>query len=140
MTVRIGDADIILYVLCLSCHRIVHVTIHDLMKLQDIISCQRNHIKAFMNDRKHISISCNLLLISVLGSGLLLNQLSDSCTCRDNSFDCIGCLCTLNLRNLNQLLQFFRSLFQIEFLFADFFINCSNQPQDLRIPFLISDS
>ena len=41
--------------------------------------------------------------------------------------------------NLNQFLQFLRMLFQIYFLFSGFFVYCSNQTKDVRIPLLIFD-
>ena len=104
MTIRISGADIILDILCLSGHWIIHMAVHNLVKLQDVVSCQRNGIKAFVNNRKYIAVSRNFLLIFVPGSRFLLNQLPDSCIGGNNTLNGIGCLCTLNLCNLNQLL------------------------------------
>ena len=93
-----------------------------------------------MNNRKHISISCNFLLVSILWRGFLLYQLPDSCIGGNNPFNGIGGFCTLDLCDFNQFLQFIRAQLQGKLLLTSLFIDCSNKPKDLRIPFLILDS
>ena len=78
-------------------------------------------------------------ILPVRPLGFLLYQLPDSCIGGNNPFNGIGCLCTLDLCDFNQFLQFIRALLQVKLLLTGLFIDCSNKPKDLRIPFLIAE-
>ena len=139
MTVWISGADIILHAFCLPRHRVVHVAVQNFMQLQNVVPRNWNGIKIFVDDIQRITVSSNFLLISVSGRSFFFDQLADTCACGDNPLNRIGCFGALNLGDFHQLFQFLRALLEIHLLFSGFFIDCSNQPQDFRIPFLFAD-
>ena len=139
MAIGISCADIILHILCSSCDGVVHMTVQDLMQLQNIILRNRNHIKIFVNEVQDITVSCNLLFIPVARCGFFFHELLDSSAGGHDSLDGIGGLGALHLCNLDQMFQFFRTLLQIKFLLTRFFIDCSNIAENLGIPFLLFD-
>ena len=139
MSIGIGCADIILYVLRPSCDGVVHVAVQNLMQLQNIILRNRNHIKIFMNEVQDITVACNLLFITVARRRFFLHELLDSGAGGHDSLDGIGCFGALHLCNLHQTFQLFRTLLQVKFLLTRFFIDCSNIAENLGIPFLLFD-
>ena len=92
-----------------------------------------------MNDIQDITVSGDFLLITVSGRRFFFHQLFNSCVGGDDTFDCIRCLGTLHFCNLHELFQFLRTLLQILFLFAGFFIDGCYISKDVRVPFLFSD-
>ena len=138
MPIRIGCADIVLHVFCLTCHRIIHVTVQNLVKLENIILCDRNRVKTIVYDVQHIPVSRNLLLVPVSRRCLFLDKLSDTGICCNDSFNGIGRFRALYFCDLHQFFKIIRALLQIQLLFPGFFINSGNQREHFRIPFLIS--
>ena len=134
MSVRVSGTDVVLHILRAAAHRIIHMTVQNFMELQDKILCDGNGIKIFVNDIQHIAIPGDFLLVPVFWRGLFFDQLSDARTGRYNSFNGIGCLCTLNFGDFYQFGQFCRSLFQVKFLFARCFIYCGNVAEYFGIP------
>ena len=57
---------------------------------------------ALMNRRKHIAVSGNLFFTASLGHGFLADNLFQAVIRRNNAFNAVGCLGTLNPRNLQQ--------------------------------------
>ena len=139
MSIRIGGADIVLHILRFSHHRVIHVTVQNLMELQNIVLRERDCVETLMNDIQYIPVSGNFLFVAVFRCCLFLYQLTDTGACCDNTFDRIGCFGALHLCNLYQFFEFLRFLLQIQLLFSRFFVDGGNQRKNIRIPFLLSD-
>ena len=139
ITVRIGGSDIILHTFCAARKRVVHVTVQDFMKLQDIVLRNWNRIKALVNDTQHIAVSGNFLLVTVPRRGFLFDELPDSGTRGDDALNSIRCLSTLYLGNFHELFEFLRTLLQIQFLLAGFLVYSRNQAKNIRVPLLLLD-
>ena len=67
MTVWAGGADIVLHTLGSARHRVIHMTVENFMKLQDIVLRDWNSIKTLMDDIQRITITCDFLFIAVPG-------------------------------------------------------------------------
>ena len=95
----------VLHGFCLAGCWIIHMAVENLMELQDVILRDGDDIKIFMDDAQHITIPCNFLLVTILRSRLLFDQLADTRVCRYDAFNSVGCLCTLDLSDFNQFLK-----------------------------------
>ena len=113
MTVRVGGADIVLHTLGSARHRVVHMTVENFMKLQNIVLRDWNSIETFMDNIQRITITCDFLFIAVPGRCFFLDKLLDSCIRGHNAFYGIGSFSTLYLGNFNEFFQLLRALFQI---------------------------
>lgn len=78
MTVRVSGTDIILDILGSAGHSVIHMAVQNFMGLQDIVLRDWNGIEALVDDVQHITITGDFLLIAVLGSRFLLDQLLDT--------------------------------------------------------------
>lgn len=104
------------------------------MKLQDIITPNRNRLIGFMNDVQRIPIPQYLRLCPVSRRRLILHQLLQSRVCSDDALDPVRAFRTLNPRNLHQPLQLNRFLLRIPFLLPFIFMNLRHIRQNLIIP------
>ena len=139
MSVWIGGADIVLHIFGSASHRVIHVVIQDFVQLQDIILCDGDHIKIFVDDIQYIPIPSDLLLIPIPRCCFFLNELPYAGIRCDDPFDGVGCFRALDLSDLHQLFQFFWPLFQVKFLFTGLLINRRYQAKNRCIPFLLPD-
>jgi len=139
MAVGISGADVVLHAFGPACHGIVHVTVKDLVELQDVVLGDGDGVEVLMNEVQHVPITRNLLLVLVSRRRFLLHKLPDTGVCGHDALNGIGCLDALHLCDLHQFLQFLRPLFQVQFLLSGFFIDRRNQAQDFRIPLLFPD-
>ena len=137
-TIGIACADIVLNTFCFTRHRIIHMAIKNLVKLKNIIRCQRDDIETFVDDIQHITVTGNLLLVTVSRCGFITHQLTDTGAGGNDSLNGIGRLGALYLCNLNELFKFFRTLFQIQFLLTCLLVYGSNQAKQLGIPFIFT--
>ena len=92
-----------------------------------------------MDDVQHVTIPCDLLLVSVPGGGFFLHKLLYAGAGGHNALNGVRGFRALYLGDLNQLFQFIRTLLQIQFLLASFLVYGSNQTKDIGIPFLIAE-
>ena len=76
MTVQMSCANIILHVFRFVCHRVVHVTVQDFMKLKDVILRDWNYIKTFKDQTQHIAVSGDFLFVTIFWRRFFFNQLS----------------------------------------------------------------
>ena len=139
MPVRIACADIILDIFRLSCQGIIHVAVHDLMQLEDIIFRDRNGIEAFVDDIQDVTVAGDLLFITVLRSGPLLHKLPDTRIGSNNALNRVGSLGALNLRDLHQLFKLLGPLLQVLLLLSGFPVDGRDISKYVRIPFLVFD-
>ena len=102
MPIRISSTNIILHRLRLACCRIIHMAIENFMKLKNIIPCNRDCIKVFVDDFQHIPIAHNFLFVAVSRRRFFFNKLPDTRIRSNNAFNSIRCFCTLDFSNLNQ--------------------------------------
>ena len=59
------------------------------VKLQNIVLCDRDGIKVFVNRCKCITVTGNFLLVSVSGSCFFFHQLTHTGACCDNAFNSV---------------------------------------------------
>ena len=86
------------------------MAVQNFMQLQDIVLRERDDIKTLVYDIKDITISSDLLFISIFGRSLFLYQLPDTGVCGYNSFNGIGRLGALHFCYLYQFFQLLRLL------------------------------
>ena len=82
-------------------------------------------------------VTRNFLLVTVSRISLFGNQLSDSRTCDNDTFDCIRSLRALHFCNLQKFFKFAGALLQIKLLLAGLLINSRNQTENFRISLLL---
>ena len=87
MSVRISGADIVLHGFGATRNGIVHVTVQDFVKLQNIVLRNGNRVKIIVDDVQHITVSGDLLLVTVFRRGFFLNKLSYPCVRGNNALD-----------------------------------------------------
>lgn len=114
-----------------ACQWIIHVAVQNLMELQDMALRDGDSVKAFMYDGLHVTVPGDFLLISVLWCGFFLYKLLDTGAGGNDAFHGIGRFCTLYLCDFHQLFKFFRTVFQVQLLFARFFIYGGNQAENI---------
>ena len=115
------------------------MAVQDFVKLQDIVPRNWNRVKALVNDAQHITVSGNLLLVTVPRRGFLFDKLPDSGTRGNDALDGIRCLSALYLGNLHELFELLRTLPQIQFLLSGFLVYGRNQAKNIQVPLLLLD-
>ena len=98
-------ADIVLHVLEGTAEGAVGVAEHDLVKLQDIVGRQRDILEILMHCVQCVTVACDLFLVAGARRRLLAHELPQARIRRADSLDLVGGFCTLDLCNLNQLLN-----------------------------------
>ena len=101
MPVWISGADIVLHGLRSTGNRVVHMAVQHFMELQDRILRDRDGVIAIVYDIQHITVSGNFPFISVFRRRFLSHQLPDTCVCRYDPFNGVGCFGALNLGDLH---------------------------------------
>ena len=113
------------------------MAVQNFVHLQNIIPRNRNHVEIFVYDIQNVTVTRNFLLVTVSRRSLFGNQLPDSRTCGNDTFDRVGRLSALHFCNLHQFFKFAGALLQIKFLLAGLLINSRDQTENFRIPFLL---
>ena len=80
------------------------------MHLKDVIAPDGEIVVVLVDEVQHVAVTEDFFLLPVLWRRLVLHQLLQTAICRDDALDPVGCLRALNLRDLDQALQFFRFL------------------------------
>ena len=101
------------------------------VKLQNDIRPRRDVVMALMNRREHVAVSGNLLFAAGLGHSFLADDLFQTVVRRNNAFDAVGCLGTLNPRNLQQAGKRIRLGFDEKILLSLVFMNLCEVGHDL---------
>ena len=112
-SVRRGRTDIVLYVLEGTAEGAVGMAEHDLVKLKDIVGRQRDILEILMHRVQRVAVACDFLFIAGSRCCLLTHELPQARVRRADSLDLVGGFRTLDLCNLNQLLNIGRFLTQV---------------------------
>ena len=107
---------------------------HDLMQPEDIVRCHGNILETLVHRVQRVTMARNYLPIACARRHLLTHKLSQARVHSTNALDLIGGLHTLDLRDLDQLLNIGRLFTQIQHLLSLLFMDLRKVTDDLITP------
>ena len=136
MTIWISGGNIVLCTFEATANTSLGVFVQIPVQLEDIGCTDGNVLIAFVDGIQHIPVAHDFFLIAVPGRGFLHAELLDSGIGGDDALNLVGGFGALHLRNIDQLIQYGRLLFQIQLLTTLIFMDLGYQTENLRIPLL----